>query len=564
MRVVLDLGAVQSALTSEHDLVRFLTAVSEAGGARLDLRIALDGTDPGAMAMARNVLSAAVPTMGVSGYVLPRIRPDGTAARICIDRAIRRLHLEALMPDVVLILDGDGLRIPGRFEWRPDPTADVHEDAVTLLAALRTTALDPLDLPAVDKALPSLASTIAPTSPDELGAVADALIRSARVGQEVGPPRLLVDVTTTHRRDAGTGIQRVVRELERALRMIQVGRRHLETMAVVLSDGAFHRIETIGGPLGSQIAHRVGETLLMLDALWEDYPHVVDVMADVRRHGGRVITAVYDIVPLLHPAVTTASLPHTFGLWFRHAVLQSDGLVCISRAVADEVANYIIDHDLPRRDGLCIGWWHLGSDLPQVAGGALSPTITRFLAEDVPTFLMVGTVEPRKRHEVALTAMEALWDQGRQARLLILGREGWNVSDLVERIRSHPEAGRRLLWLAAASDDDIAHAYGRSTALLFPSLTEGYGLPISEAARAGLGAIASDIPVLREVGGDGAIYVPVDDPRALAAALASVIDGVALPDPSTARILSWAESAVELLDVLDADRWHVRLRGRGS
>lgn len=561
MRAVLDLGGVQSTLTSDHPLVRLLADLVRRGGPEFDLRVALNGTDDTAMAAAQDALGGALPRLAMSGYVLPQRSRIEAEAGDDVDREMRRQHLAALMPDVVLVPDGAGLRLEGPPSGETGRLTGEHRDAAMLLAALRTAVSGPPGWPAAETALPVLADAIARGGCGAPPAIADALIRSARVGQEVGPPRLLVDVTGTHRHDHGTGIQRVVRRIDEALRAAPTGRRHAETTGVAFSHGIFRPVAAIGGDEGAPLLHRTGDTLLMLDALWGDYPDIADTFARVRRHGGRVVTAVYDIVPLLHPAVTADTLPRTFGLWFRHAVAQSDGLVCISRAVADEVAAYILDHALPHRDGLRIGWWHLGSDLSSVEHGAPGDAVSHFLAEDLPTFLMVGTVEPRKRHAVALSAAEMLWDRGRDARLLILGREGWNVADLVQRLRCHPETRRRLLWRAAATDDDIAHAYGRATALLFPSLTEGYGLPISEAARAGLGAIASDIPVLREVGGDGAVYVPVDDPRALAEAMEAVMDGAG-PDPSTARILSWRESAAQLLEILDADRWHVTLRDR--
>ncbi len=564
MRAVLDLGAVQSTLTQGHTLVRLLADLRQAGGPELDLRIALDGSDWAAMAAAQDALVGAVPLSAMSGYVLVQTMRDATATGDIVDREMRRHHLAALLPDIVLVPEGAGLGFDRAHRSGRNEVAGGYEDVAALLVAMRKIVPVPPALPAPESAIPVLAAAIAQGGAGKRSDIADAFIRSARLGQEAGPPRLLVDVTTTHRRDAGTGIQRVVRRIDDALRAEPVGRRHAETTAIVLRDGVFRTVDAIGGVEGPPLSHRTADTLLMLDALWEDYPHISDILANVRRHGGRVVTAVYDIVPLLHPAVTTVSLPRTFGPWFHQAVAQSDGLVCISRAVAGEVAAYIVEHDLAHRDGLRIGWWHLGSDFPNDAASDIPVTdaVAQFLTGDVPTFLMVGTVEPRKRHEVALVAMEALWARGRDARLLILGREGWNVSDLAQRLRSHPETGGRLLWLAAASDVDIAHAYGRATALLFPSLTEGYGLPISEAALAGLGTIASDIPVLREVGGDGAVYVPVDDAQALGDAMEAAIDGLAKPDSSTARILSWTQSAAGLLEVLDTDRWHLVLRDR--
>ena len=147
---------------------------------------------------------------------------------------------------------------------------------------------------------------------------------------------------------------------------------------------------------------------------------------------------------------------------------------------------------------------------------------------------MVGTIEPRKRHAFVLDALERLWADGSPARLLLLGKAGWADPNLVKRLRSHPEIGHRLLWLDDAGDAEVHRAYEEVDALIFASVYEGFGLPIVEAARMGLPVIASDIPVLREVGGDGAAYFRVDDAAALAEAVRAFLDG-ARPDPSRIR-----------------------------
>jgi alpha-1,2-rhamnosyltransferase len=363
-----------------------------------------------------------------------------------------------------------------------------------------------------------------------------------------------------------SGIQRVVREsvrrLEEAVR--DGGTAPRAAVPVVVTADGMRGAEGFGAPAGP-VQVRAGETLLMLDWTCRTFPGFGNVFAQVRSRGGRVLTVVYDLVPLLHPEVVVPSLRELFGIWFRRALLESDGLICISEAVADEVVDYVGRHDLPHRDGLRVGWWHLGADLPTAGGGAVRPALEAFLADPAPVFLMVGTIEPRKRHATALEAMERLWAEGSDARLLLGGRAGWSNAELLERLRDHSEAGRRLLWIDGPSDAEVGRSYAGASALLFPSLYEGYGLPIVEAARHGLGAICSDIPVLREVGGRGPIYVPVDDPAAWARAIGSVARGACRPpDPSATRVLDWEESARQLAEVIHADRWHAILRRRAG
>ena len=170
-------------------------------------------------------------------------------------------------------------------------------------------------------------------------------------------------------------------------------------------------------------------------------------------------------------------------------------------------------------------------------------------------FLVVGTLEPRKGQAIALDAFDALWAEGFPGKLLIVGSKGWHVTALVERLHTHREWGSRLLWLEDASDAELARAYGHCAALLNPSYAEGFGLPLSEAARAGKPVLCSDIPVFREIGGDGAMYFHVNDPAALAQAVRDFRSGRMHPDSTAILQTSWAQAAQSIVDVVLDGRW---------
>ena len=409
-----------------------------------------------------------------------------------------------------------------------------------------------------------------------LDPVLDAVIAAGRVGGEIGPPRLLVDVSQTARSGLSTGIQRLVRKLVAALGAAGEpradGRECVPvTLSGPLSGGRLVKASGAGrdAARGERIVYRTGDVLLMLDSSWARYDEFVPHFAAVRAVGGAVHTVVYDLTPLLMPDAVAEGLHGPFDAWLRRAALESDGLACISRTVATEVTGYLRAHAIPHRDGLRVGYWKLGSDNLPLAPRPAPDAPSRDRADagtgaGAPTFVMIGTIEPRKRHAVALDAMERLWAAGSNARLLVLGRAGWNVDALVRRLREHPEVGRRLTWIDAASDEDIAQACAAATALVFPSAYEGFGFPIVEAARAGLPVVAADIPVLREVGGKGVAYFAVDDPAALARVLGDVLAGRVRPRPDLVETLSWDESAQSLLDTLYGSAWLETLRRSGE
>lgn len=136
------------------------------------------------------------------------------------------------------------------------------------------------------------------------------------------------------------------------------------------------------------------------------------------------------------------------------------------------------------------------------------------IAENGKFLLMVSTIEARKNHKVLLDALDGgLADMGYQ--LVFVGRTGWKVDELMERIREHPENGTKLFHLQGINDDTLRYLYENARFVLFPSYIEGFGLATVEAMQFGVPVILSDVPVMREVGGPFCDYFPPDEPQAL-------------------------------------------------
>jgi glycosyltransferase-like protein len=180
-------------------------------------------------------------------------------------------------------------------------------------------------------------------------------------------------------------------------------------------------------------------------------------------------------------------------------------------------------------------------------------------AADRPLILSVGGIEPRKGSDTLVRAIAALKQAGRRPVHAVVGGHSFQ-DDRAYRDRvlaSLPGLGLRLdddvVLLGTVPDAELPAWYAAADVLAFPSTKEGWGLAVLEAMSAGLPVVTSDLPVFREflTPGRDALMVPLDDPPALAAALASVLDDAALADrlrsaaQTTAERFSWARSAAE-------------------
>jgi glycosyltransferase involved in cell wall biosynthesis len=384
--------------------------------------------------------------------------------------------------------------------------------------------------------------------------------RTALTGDIPAPAtsaRLLIDMTATHRSIGRTGIQRVVREIARA--MVESG----AGIAVFMENGRLFS-HFMHENLPDEVTPAAGDKFLLLDAGWHltaEYSRMIDLVAQA---GGETIGCLYDLIPLLYPSVVTSSAHVAFVDWFDLLVRKSDAIVGISKAVIEDFEAYARAaraRPLPCKPGLRIGWWPLGADFRTSDDAAPSPRAVQAAAGAQPLFLGVGTLEPRKGHAIALRAFDRWWKEGADVRYVIVGSKGWNVRSLERRIVEHPEFGRRLFWLQGASDADLRYLYERTRALVFPSIAEGFGLPLVEAAHFGARAIASDIRVFREVGGDWVSYFDPADSDAL---LARMKEALAASAPAQAcDILSWRRSAEALARLLREGDYPSRLDAAG-
>jgi alpha-1,2-rhamnosyltransferase len=302
------------------------------------------------------------------------------------------------------------------------------------------------------------------------------------------------------------------------------------------------------------LVHRGGDQLVLLDSSW--HANFFPLAEQLKREGVGIISVIYDLIPLTHPQFCDAGLVKVFNDWFDWIARTADGYVAISTTIRDQVREEMLRRIGTQQVGQrWFDYFHLGSelDLSEADAKVDRGLLDMFQTKD-PVFLMVSTIEPRKNHAYLLEAFELAWATGSKARLCIVGKIGWKCDALIGRIRQHPELNRRLFMYNSLSDKSLEHAYSHATALVFPSHVEGFGLPLVEAMQRQLPAMASDIPVFREIGGDYMAYFDLTNPQSLTDLVTGMERSGEFPATLSLehwRWLSWREASAQLVERIE-------------
>lgn len=385
--------------------------------------------------------------------------------------------------------------------------------------------------------------------------------------------RLFFDATELAGFDKGTGIQRVTRALLQALRQNPPAD---WKVVAVRGDGPTGRFITATSLAEYQLTEHPqspdeiaiepaeGDIFLSVDLAYNITPSLRRELVRFRSHGVCVYFVIYDLIPLMYPEWfegTNAWFEGNdylklFNYWFECVSEEGDGLVCISDSVRKDVEAWLARHQPNRADFPKLGYFHLGSDITEsIPSNGLPADATDVLGrlKSSTTFLMVGTLEPRKGHELALDAVENLWAHGKDVTLVFVGRAGWKIERLIGRLENHPRLGTQLFWLDGISDEYLREVYIASSALLALSSAEGFCLPLVEAAHFRLPLIVRNIPVFREICDEAATYFDGSSSDELQILLNKWLkerDTGKCLYPDNMEVLSWPDSARQLMSAV--------------
>jgi O-antigen biosynthesis alpha-1,2-rhamnosyltransferase len=288
------------------------------------------------------------------------------------------------------------------------------------------------------------------------------------------------------------------------------------------------------------------DVLFIPDSFWKK--PVCNMISRASDERCKTIVLIHDIIAITHNNLFNSQFRDNFISRLNFISKHIDGIVTVSRYSMIEIMEYMkknnpsIDYD----------YFYLGADFKEVPNDSASVNGNlkeAFAGNSV--YLMVGTIEPRKNHSFVLDAFDKIWEDGMDICLCIVGREGWLCKEVMKRILSNPQYGRRLRYFRNIDDNGLAYCYRHAKAQIVASVVEGFGLPLVEAMHYCKPVFASDIPVFREVGGTYPKYFDLADPQSLSEAV-RMFELEGLPVECQAKEwLSWDESVKTLLGKIE-------------
>lgn len=301
------------------------------------------------------------------------------------------------------------------------------------------------------------------------------------------------------------------------------------------------------------------DIFLILGAAWSD-PHFGERLRVIReRHGLRPVVLLYDLIPARRPEWCAHSLVRDFRHWLDTTLPQCSHMLAISKATAQDVVRYAGEEGLHlsgpvRAIPLGTGFGLASEETPSQADQSMPPP---GLPRPGTYVLFVSTLEARKNHALLFRVWRRLIrDLGREnvPTLIFAGRVGWLVADLMQQLDNTDWLDGKIRLLRDPTDTELHQLYRGCLFTVFPSLFEGWGLPVTESLMLGRPCVASDTTSVPEAGGVFARYF---SPESTTDATAVIREIITSPDALAAwrqkvetefPRVPWAASADAILD----------------
>lgn len=231
------------------------------------------------------------------------------------------------------------------------------------------------------------------------------------------------------------------------------------------------------------------------------------------------VLTVHDLIPELFPETVSRAYRLQFRFWLRRSLEVAHHVICVSERTREDLLRL---HPQTRAPVTVVP--HGADHVPERVTDARALAWVERLGLPEQFFLYAGALDARKNVSLVLDAWEALWGQGRRAALVVLGQRWFGSGPVEARLTKLQSRSLDVRFLGHVSDARLWALMQRTTAFVFPSLYEGFGLPPLEAMRLGAPVVVSTGGALPEVCGDAAFIAAPDRPEEWVRALSRVLD----------------------------------------
>ncbi len=231
-----------------------------------------------------------------------------------------------------------------------------------------------------------------------------------------------------------------------------------------------------------------------LDWDHKDLPYL---FGQKKQIGFKVVLFCYDIIPILLPHLCVGNVAAFFAKYFADVAWCADDVFCISEHSKKDLRRFLKSIDAPVPSMQVV---RLGASLSSTVSTPIDPTILALAR--MPYLLFVSTIERRKNHEVLYRAYLQLIEAGmtKLPRLVFVGKLGWGVNDFLADVKFDQRIQGYITILHYVTDAELKYLYQHADFTLFPSLYEGWGLPVAESLMSGKFCLASNRSSVPEVG----------------------------------------------------------------
>lgn len=375
------------------------------------------------------------------------------------------------------------------------------------------------------------------------------------ISEQTTAPTIGIDYTAAIRQTAGIG--RYTREMVKALAHLPQS----PDYRLFVADAGRDFAHPVPGPTCIWRTTRLTERWLV--RLWYrlrlplpierwtgplDLFHAPDFFLPPTRAGTPTLVTVHDLSYVRLPETTMPGMERHLNTWVPASVERASHVIAVSEATRQDLIEL---YDTPLQK-ISVLYHGVTAEFQPIEDPACLATVRRkYGLGDKPFILSVGTIQLRKNYRRLIQAFARL---DPTLHLVIVGGKGWYCEDVFAEV-SRQQLTERVHFLGFVEEGDLPLLYNTADLFVYPSLYEGFGLPVLEAMACGTPVVAADASALPEVVGQAGLLVDPYDVEAMAEVMAHLLADTALQQRlrqaglARAKLFAWEKMATDLFEL---------------